>query len=156
MPMEPDSIRDEMVTTARKRLERYDQVVGLAEEQKAILVEGRHSELTENLTKFDPLLLELKQLGKREEALRRHLERAQADGQVASSSSLDAEYAKTADLTAEKTSVLRTLTETNKQLLANASEFMRFSIGIICRAAAEQQPGLDIGGNPAIMLDLRV
>ena len=65
MPMEPDSIRDEMVTTARKRLERYDQVVGLAEEQKAILVEGRHSELTENLTKFDPLLLELKQLGKR-------------------------------------------------------------------------------------------
>ena len=154
--MEEHTIIDEIVSTARMRLERYDRLVALAEEQQSILVENRHSELAQNLAVIDPLLFELKQINKRQENLFRHLEESQDGGQATRLPDINKEYEELAQRTAEKADRLRTLTEVNRQLLSNAMDFVNFSMGIICKVVAEQQLNADAKSNPAIVLDLKV
>lgn len=151
--MEQETLKKELISTARMRLEHYNKLVKLAEEQRAILVGGNHAELAQNLVQFDPLLLQLKQLNERERTLYEHLHKGQAGAEAADP--IDAEHRALADHMAGKALELRGLTMTNKELLAGAKEFTDFSIGIICQLASEQIQK-EAGSNPAIMLDRRV
>jgi len=153
--MEQETLKRELISTARMRLEHYDKLVKLAEEQKSILVSGAHSELAQNLAHFDPLLLQLEQLDERERTLYEHLEKGQTGKRSANPSEIDAEHKDLADRAARKVLELRALTMTNKELLAGAKEFTDFSVGIICQIAAEQVRK-DVSGNPAIVLDRKV
>jgi hypothetical protein len=67
--MDAITIRNELITTARFRLQRLQELISLAEEQRAILLERRHADLQENLRKHDPLLIDLAKVEKREESL---------------------------------------------------------------------------------------
>ena len=149
--MERETIVREVTAIARKRLECYGKLASLAEEQRSMLVESRDSDLSDNLAEFDPLLLEIMQLDRREETLQQHLEKARSNGRVID---LGREYAHLTDRTVKTAKLLRDLTLINKELLAGRMEFVNFSLGVIYKVAAEQSLAGD-GDNPAIMLDFR-
>lgn len=140
--MEKETIMKELIATIRKRLECYNALIKLADEQKSILIDSRHSELPVNLAKFDPLLIEVKQCEKREESLLGHLDGISPGG----------EYAAVKGRVAEAAGLLSDLTVTNKQLLTSHMEYVNFSLGIIFKTVAEHMPA-DAGNNPAMMLD---
>jgi hypothetical protein len=139
------AVLDELDSVHQKRDERYDELIRLAEEQQSILLEGRHSDLAENIAGFDPLLLEIDQLDKRERTLVQRLD--QADHRKEPAAPLKLEPS-----TVEKAARLHALTQTNRHLLANAMEFIDFTIHVVCRTAADAAAG----ANPAVVLDARV
>lgn len=149
--MERETIVREVTLIARKRLDCYGRLAGLAEEQRSMLLESRDSELTDNLARFDPLLLDIMQLDRREETLRRHLEAAKANGRAVD---LGPEYADLTDRTVKTAKLLRDLMLINKELLAGRMEYVNFSLGVIYKVAAEQSLA-GAGDNPAVVLDLR-
>lgn len=148
--MDQETIRNEILKTAHARLERYEALVNLADEQKTILLESKHTDLPGNLVKFDPLLLEIKQLDRREESLFGQYE------EMAGMPFDDREYKSLASDIAGRAERLHNLAEVNRQLLDNAMEFVNFSINIVCKVAAELNPNLAAETNPALMLDLKV
>jgi hypothetical protein len=152
--MEPETIENEIVSIERKRLDDYEKLLALAEQQQAILLEGRHDELNENIAQFDPLLVELKQLDRWEDSLFKRLDQRSGDSSDPSINVND-KCRDIVRMTLSKAAHLRTLTETNKNLLANAMQFVDMSMGIICRVAAEASSVGNQSGNPAIVLDTR-
>lgn len=137
----------ELISTARKRLQCFNALVKLADEQKSILLEGRHSELAGNLSKFDPQLLEIKRLEKQEETLLSQLTQAGVD--------IHPEYTAVKRRIAEVVDLLQRISVTNKQLLARHMEYVSFSLGVIAKVATEHSI-IGPGNNPALMLDSRV
>ena len=135
---------DEILTGLNRRLDIYDKLAMLAETQQVILMENKLSELPENLAGFDPLLLELEQIERREES---SLVLPEDENNLFSG-----ETRKIASSIIERAGQLSRLTALNKQLLQDAMNFVDFSIGIICRAAS---PTSDPGSR-AILLDAKV
>jgi len=149
--MQQDTIIREITSIARRRLECYAALADLAQRQKTILVEHRESDLPDNLAGFDPLLLEIMQLDRREETLVGYLE----DAPPEVSADLRAEYNQLKSRTAKTARLLRELTIINREMLAGKMEFVNFSLGVVCKIAAEQLVS-GPGDNPAILLDSRV
>ena len=132
-----DVVRRELDSSGSRRLERLETLIRLAEEERSILVQGRHADLEANLGAQDRLLAEVRQLDKREEKASMMLE----EGSLGPA--LHVEHAKAADR-------LRSLVEVNTELIQNAMRFVNFSLGVLMSLASEQQGGQ---GNPAILLD---
>ncbi len=173
--MDATTIRNELITAARFRLQRLQELISLAEEQRAILLERRHADLQENLRKHDPLLIDLAKVEKREESLLGML--AESDGPVgeafnglpagrplkaspteASASEFEAQYAGINRETRALAVVLQALVAGNTQLLKTMMEYVQFSVGIISKLVSEQQtydPAADPGG-AALLLDRKV
>lgn len=149
--MQQDTIIREITSIARRRLDCYAALADLAQKQKTILIEHRESDLPDNLAGFDPLLLEIMQLDRREQTLVGYLE----DAPSAVSADLRAEYDQLKSRTAKTARLLRELTIVNREMLAGKMEFVNFSLGVVCKIAAEQLVS-GPGDNPAILLDSRV
>ncbi|MHB0912634.1 MAG: flagellar export chaperone FlgN [Armatimonadota bacterium] len=147
--METERIKSELISTARLRLQHYGLLVEMAEEQQSILIQGRHSELAENIAGFDSLLLELSKLSKREELLVCDLADSRSEA-----SDISSTLCNISEEMLKHTERLRELSRSNMQLLNNAMEFIDFSIGIICGAVGPGQSGR--AGSPSILLDLKV
>ena len=150
-----ENVIGKLTSTLRSRLDQYEELIALAQEQQSILVEGRHTDLSENLAKHDPILLQLKQLEKRQEGLLVYLV---TEGTVPGSvrpGDFDSECRRLEESISRRAQELRELTETNKQLINNAMNFRHFSMNVICKAAGDANSAPP-GASPAIMLDLRV
>ena len=155
--MEREKIIEEIIATAQMQADRYAKLVDLADEQQSILLSNNHSELSQNLSKFDQQLIEVMQINKRENSLFERLNQLQADGPYPRLSDTDMRYRELAMGVEESANRLRELTEANRQLLTGAMEFVNFSFGIICKAVTEAS-GLNgiCNSNPAIVLDTKV
>lgn len=146
-------IENEILAAACKRLSSYEQLVSLAEEQQEILVEGRHNELADNTAAFDPVLLEIKQLDKREEMLFQRLKKTENSENP---NNIDIRCREVNKSTIQAAARLRRLMEANERLMNNALQLIDFSMGIICKVAAESASGTDARVNPALAIDLKV
>lgn len=133
----------DLLSTAHRRLQCFNALVKLADDQKSMLMEGRHSELPDNLSKFDPLLVEIKKLETQEETL---LKQMGAPGP---------EYLAIKARIAESVDLLKRISTTNKVMLARQMEYVSFSLGLIVKVATEHSI-IGPGANPALMLDSRV
>ncbi len=103
------------------------------------------------------MLVELSQLDRREEALAGHL--AEAEPMSETSVDSDQQYGEINRETGEAALRLRSLTAANTELLNNAMEFVKFSIGVLSKLANEQQPcdpGIEAGNSAALLLDRKV
>lgn len=145
-------IEDEILATTGKRLEKYEKLVSLAEAQQMILVNGRHGELADNAAAFDPILLEIKQLDKREEMLFGRLEKCE---EYHGPENIDVRCREINRQTLQAAARLKRLTEANERLMLSALQLIDFSMGIICKVAAESAAG-KAAPNPAMALDLKV
>lgn len=146
--MERDKLIRELTTAARQRLERYNMLVKLADEQRSILIGSRHSELADNLASFDPLLIEIKRIEKQEDTLLRHMVEAGGDDPGPEYRVLKGRIAESADL-------LHRISVTNKQLLTRQMEYVSFSLGMMVKIATEHSI-IGPGNNAALMLDSKV
>ena len=162
--MDATTIRNELITAARFRLQRFHELISLAEEQRAILLERRHADLPENLRKHDPLLIELAKAEKREESLLGMLAATDASAAApgsateASASDFEAQYAEINRETRALALTLQTLVAGNTRLLETMMEYVQFSIGIMAKLMCEQQsydPAAD-PGTAALLLDRKV
>jgi multidrug efflux pump subunit AcrA (membrane-fusion protein) len=151
LEMNADAIRNDLISAATNRLERIGALLALAEEERQILISGRHVELTVNLERQDALLIELSQLDKREEALAMQLKAVEQD--APKSRAFDQAHASIAGKAAEIAIRLKSTVETNRELLSNALQFISFSVGILTKLVTDQ-PGSS--SKMSIMLDLKV
>lgn len=126
--MESLSVSQDMTTTAKLRLNRYEQLIELAFEQQSILVSGDNSRLSDNLMRFDHVILELKHLDNRNVLLSAQLNR-QADD--CARTNLSNEYKALIKSTEEKAFKLRELISTNTKLLTNAIDLVKFSMDLL-------------------------
>lgn len=145
--MERSALVRELTANANKRLECYNTLIGLADEQRTIMLGNEHSRLPENLAKFDPLFLEVKRLERNEEALLAQL--------AESGDNDDPGYAATRARILEAANVLQSITITNKELITSHMQYVNFTLGLIFKTAAEHSTACP-GDNPAILLDFRV
>ncbi len=140
------AIENEIAATMSKRLDCIAALVKLAEQQRDILMTSRHDDLAGNLAAHDPLLVEIKQVEKREETLRAQLpDTYQSDNPF--ESRLRVAIAAQADK-------LYAVTTTNKQLMIRQMEFVNFTLGMIFRTATDTH-ATSAGNNPALMIDSR-
>ena len=162
--MDATTIRNELITAARFRLLRFQELISLAEEQRAILLERRHADLPENLGRHDPLLIELAKVEKREESLLGMLAATDASAAAlrsateASASEFEAQYTEINRETRALALTLQTLVAGNTQLLETMMEYVQFSINIMAKLMCEQQsydPAAD-PGTAALLLDRKV
>ena len=162
--MDATTIRNELITAARFRLQRFQELICLAEEQRAILLERRHADLPENLGRHDPLLIELAKVEKREESLLGMLAATDASAAAlrsateASASEFEAQYTEINRETRALALTLQTLVAGNTQLLETMMEYVQFSINIMAKLMCEQQsydPAAD-PGTAALLLDRKV
>jgi hypothetical protein len=154
--MDAEVIRNELIAVAEVRLDRYRRLLSLAEEQRGILLAGRHAELVGNLANHDPVLAELAQLDRREEMLLARLN--EAGDPSALSPDFEGKHQRIAEQTSEAATRLRSIVQGNAQLLANAMDFVSFSIGILSKLAADL-PSYDPSAeaaNPALVFDRKV
>jgi len=154
--MDATTVRNELITAARFRLQRFQELISLAEEQRAILLERRHTDLPENLRKHDPLLIELAKVEKREESLLGML--SDAETETGKSDDFEAQYAEINRETRALALTLQTLVAGNTQLLETMMEYVQFSINIMSKLMCEQQsydPAAD-PGTAALLLDRKV
>jgi len=133
--MDIEVIRDELLTIAEARLACYSKLISLAEEQRELLMAGRHAELAGNLSRHDPVLAELCRLEGREELLEASLG---PTGESRQPEDFECRRRTLAAETSDAALKLRSLTETNKELLTNAANFVGFSIGIISQLVGDQ------------------
>jgi hypothetical protein len=151
-----ETAKKELLSTALVRGTMLDNLLGLAEAQRRMLVDGKHLELAENIQAQDKSLSELALLDKEEEAL---LQSAPRELTSSTSEFLHryTEISETAARIAEK---LRAVVQTNRELLDSMMQYVAFSLGAISSAAADQQSydqRFDTAGNsPAIVLDRKV
>jgi hypothetical protein len=130
-------------SNAELRLVGLTKLIELAEEQRDVLVKGRHSDLEANIREQDSILSGLAGLPQDETEMpesRRH---------------------EVAVKTSDAANRLRSLVRVNAELLRNAKEFVDFSIGVITRLTTEQ-PSYNPTSNAAstagaaLMLDSKV
>ncbi len=151
--MDATTIRNELITAARFRLQRFRDLVALAEDQRAILLERRHAELPENLRKHDSLLVDLAKVEKREEALLGML-----SGQDSDAPDFQAKYSDINSDTRDEALKLQSLVAGNSKILNTMMEYVQFSISIMSRLMGEQQsysPAADQSAG-ALLLDRKV
>ena len=153
--MNAEVIRDQLISTAALRLDGLTKLVTLAEEQQAMLVGGKHSDLESNIRDHDLTLSELAQLDHHEAAMAEKLDDA-ADAALG----LDDRYEVIARNTTDTCRKLGSLVHCNAELLDNAMQYVSFTLGLLSDLAAGQQsydPKSDGAANSAaIMLDRKV
>lgn len=159
--MDSTTVRNELITAARFRLQRFRDLVALAEDQRAILMERRHADLPENLRKHDSLLLDLAKVEKREESLLGMLSGDDGEGRspgVGDTSDFEDRYAEINRETRDIALRLQTLVACNTKMLNTMMEYVQFSVSVMSRLMGEQQsydPAADPGSG-ALLLDRKV
>lgn len=131
--MESKNLSQDMVAIAKMRLDRYDQLVRLALEQQTILVSGNSFGLTDNLAKFDHVVLELKHIDNREGLLIAQFNRKN-DAELVNN--CNDEYESITRNITEKAYQLRELISINTKLLTNAIGLVKFSMDLLCKISA--------------------
>jgi hypothetical protein len=152
--MEAVTTRDNLMSIALLRVERLTALVELAEQQRSMLIEGRHSELAENVKAQDLILAELDHLQKREDGLLQTVSSGHTLGLSPEYESVGARASRTAQR-------LKSITRGNRDLLDSTMQYVTFSMGILSSLAADQQvsydPRPEAGPNTlAMMLDRKV
>jgi len=132
-----------------KRIEGYDKLITLAEEQQQILLSCKRGDLSENLAKFDPILVELKQLARKEEAF---VQRLREQSSEISRETITARFK---DAVMARVHRLRDLTEKNVHLLNNLMSLSNFTMELIGRMAGTRE-NQGATSNQPILLDLKV
>jgi len=125
----------------KQKLEKCKTLVALAEEQREILVSGRHTELEENALKHDSVLSEISQLDRLEDNLTQELGCTNTDFEEKRSEILFR--------IADEAAKLKTLMETNAELLSNAMNYVTFSMSLLSKLASDQ-PSYDPRGESAL------
>jgi hypothetical protein len=150
--MELSAIEQELISTVTKRLQCYETLLSLTLEQKSILVDGRHAELSENLKRFDPIMMELNHLDQTQKALMKHLKELVARGTIAEMPNVKALCEDCNNRTIETASRLRELTKLNTRLLNTAMRYVDFTLGVICKS----RPNFVDKKHLSLMLDRKV
>ena len=150
------SHRDDLMSVTHLRLERLKKLIELAEEQRSILLQGRNSDLPENVRAQDMALAELAHLQKREDAL---IETLSAEANAGPD--VKREHVALSAKASRAAQRLQTVVRGNRQLLDNAMQYVSFSLGVISELASNQQPGYDTksdgpSNSLAILLDRKV
>ncbi len=142
------AIETEIISICRQRLEKYEVLLSLSTEQQSILTDCRHSDLAENLSRFDPILADIERLDKRENALNTELD------------SPSGEFIRERDALIESTSdmakQLKSSVWMNAELLTNAKSFVDFSIKLISSLASCGQQSANAASGSSVMLDQMV
>jgi hypothetical protein len=152
--MEAATTGKHLMSIALLRVERLTELVELAEQQRSILIEGRHAELAENVKAQDLILAELDHLQKREDSLFQTVSSRPALGLSEEYESAGAKASRTAQR-------LKSVTRGNRDLLDSTMQYVAFSMSILSGLAADQQisydPKSEAGPNTlAMMLDRKV
>lgn len=153
--MNEQLIAEEMNTICDRRIEGYDRLIALAEEQQAILLTNRHADLQLNLARFDPILIELQQLDRKENSFTQRIKQAQTGGKISNSVDPESVYAESGEPLMDRVNRLRTLTEMNTHLLSNLMNLANFTMGIVSKMASNRSNTGGMG-SPSILLDLKV
>lgn len=130
---------DDIRMISKQRISLYEDLTDLALEQRQILVEGRHEDLAQNIERQEPLAAALMKL-------------EQSCPQLNEDDPLAVQAGKASER-------LRAAMEVNKQLLANAIGYIRFSIGLVAQLATDKvsyDPQTSDTPNSAIVLDTKV
>lgn len=165
--MDQLTIENELMHIAKLRLERFAQLVTLAEEQREILVHARNSDLPANVAEHDRLLVELGKLESKEDKIKAILSNGSAGASPSQAS--PSQWTPNAELEQAITDVniravelalmFQQLTYTNKELLDNAMEYINFTLAVISKLACEDQSnacGSEMTNTHAILLDRKV
>ncbi|HOK54608.1 MAG TPA: flagellar export chaperone FlgN [Armatimonadota bacterium] len=148
-----NTIQSQIISIAEARLAKFEELIKLAEEQQELLINNRHDELVENLSKHDPILIEIAQLERKEQELS-----AQTDDNNRQNR-LDETIAELSKRTTDAANRLHSLIQFNAELLMNAMSFMNFSLGLISRLINNQpsyNPNSDESGSLSLVLDSKV
>jgi len=118
------------------------------------LIEGRHSELAENVKAQDLILAELDNLQKREDGLLQTVSSRPA-------LNLEPEYESAGARASRAAQRLKSITRGNRDLLDSAMQYVTFSMGVLSGLAADQQVSYDprletVPNTLAMMLDRKV
>ncbi|MDO8587055.1 MAG: flagellar export chaperone FlgN [Armatimonadota bacterium] len=155
--MNVESIRKQLASLAEIRTLGLKRLVDLAGEQRAILIEGRLDELSDNVQAQEQVLAEIARAQKREAELSSSLQ-DETDQKTGSDSlrKLDG-----ADREASGAlELLRPLVRGNTELLDNQMRYVTFSLAILSSLASDQQsynPGPEpVVNHQAVMLDMKV
>lgn len=150
--MDLGKVSSELLSLASRRLEIFRELVRLAEEQRTILVEGRHGDLLDNVRKNDSLLTTLSQIEKHEKVLLEHLENANDEH------GFKPAYRHLNQQALETAAHLRELVSVNKELLENAAEYVRYSVSVLSKIASESSGNLDLNGcnHTTLLIDRKV
>jgi hypothetical protein len=157
--MTTETLQAKLTSVMTDRVARFEVLVSLAAEQQDILVNGKDSELGENVAAHDALLSQLEELERQEDAARDALRGC--DPSHPRSKQLDREIDDLTVKVVQLAAGLRKLTETNCLLLKNAAEYVEFSMDIIRQIACDQQAydrqaGTGQDGAHALVLDAKV
>lgn len=144
-----------MTAIYTERIASYEKLLALSKEQEHILLGPGYSELPDNLGKFDPIVLAMKKLERKEESVREYLRKKQSAGELLDFELMDDRIKEMARFAMDQAVELRKITKTNMQLIENLMKFVNFSIGIVCRVASGHSCE-ESGASPAILLDMKV
>jgi hypothetical protein len=131
-----ETIRNEIISISELRYKGIQKLISLAEEQRNILVTCRHDELPENLNKHEPILDELARLDKREDALEAQLSQLKTKDNISTIFNQKQEQA--AIKTAYAMRKLRSLVESNAELLQNMMNYVNYTIAVIAKIVRDQ------------------
>ena len=137
MTTDCEAIRKEIINISELRYEYIQKLIALAEEQKNILVSCRHDELPENLSKQEPILDKIAQLDKREDMLEAQLSELEENSNISIDFNKSQERA--AVRIASATRRLRSLVESNAELLQNMMNYVNYTIAIIAKMVSDHQ-----------------
>jgi hypothetical protein len=146
-------IAEEITALRSRRIEGYNRLIELAEEQQSLLLQNRHSELAQNLSKFDPVLMELQQLDRKEDAFSQRIK--QAGDKLEDTAHTETMDKLSGEPLMDRVNRLRNLTEMNTHLIKNLMNFANYTMGIVSKIASNGRNFGDIG-NLSVLLDLKV
>ena len=138
-----------------ERIRNYERLIVLSKEQEQILLGPGYSKLPENLSQFDPIILAMKKLDKKEDSIRDYLRKKQSIGELLDFELKDDKIKEMAQYAMDRALELRKITLVNTQLIDNLMKFVNFSIGIVCKVASGRSKE-ENGVGPAILLDMKV
>lgn len=152
--MDTTLIKKELMSSAETELSYYNQLVTLATEQRDILVKGRHSELPENLSKQDAILVELNRVDNRIRLLSEQLK----SSEVSDPDGFEIQRKQLAEKLDRTITYLKWLVQMNAELLINAKNYVDFSVRTII-SLVSQQASMDATSDPmgrSLVLDQMV
>jgi hypothetical protein len=147
----------ELMTTAALRLECFEKLVSQAEEQRSILVEGRHADLEPNLSVQDRLLVEIGRLDQRENKLIEFIGRGEAfavgakhlpghmqnhdlPSKCFAPTYYEIQYNEIRQRIKNVAVRLRSVMQINTELLENVARYVSFSLAVIAKVASDHSP----------------
>ena len=136
--MDLGTAEKELMTTAALRLECFEKLVSQAEEQRSILVEGRHADLEPNLSKQDRILVDIVRLDRREDKLAGFINDGSPQGKL--SPHYEVRYGEIIQRIKNAAVRLRSLMQINTELLENVARYVSFSLAVIAKLASNQSP----------------